>query len=161
MKFGEFEQTDLGGYISAIEQDVLHIAVTSRTPRHYLIEQGQSPSGDAIRSAEAGLVAKVRRKMRPFGECFEEVLRLARRFDGLGEPPPDSEIIWADPQTRTEAETTDAVIKKFQAGLIPWRTAVEDLGYTQTEIARMAGMRTLDQVLQPTPSLAGEEDAVA
>lgn len=165
VKFGEFDQTDLSGYIKAIEQDVLHIAVTSRTPRHYLIEQGQSPSGDAIRSAEAGLVAKVRRKMRPFGECFEEVLRLARRFDGLEDAPPDSEIIWADPQTRTEAETTDAVIKQYQAGLIPSDAALAKLGYSQTEIARFRSMRAADELEgllrpQPEPEPDGEEPAV-
>lgn len=148
VKFGEFSQTDLGGYIRAIEQDVLHIAVTTRTPRHYLIEQGQSPSGDAIRSAESGLVKKVLRKMRPFGEGLEEAIRLARRFQGEPDTPVDSEIVWADPETRTEAEVTDAVVKQFQAGLIPWEAALERLGYSQTQIARFASMRARDGILQ-------------
>jgi hypothetical protein len=64
VKFGEFSQTELDGYIKAIEQKVLHIAVTTRTPRHYLFQEGQSPSGDAIKSAESGLVKKVERKQR-------------------------------------------------------------------------------------------------
>jgi hypothetical protein len=162
-KFGEFEQTDLSGYIKAIEQDVLHIAVTSRTPRHYLIEQGQSPSGDAIRSAEAGLVAKVRRKMRPFGEGLEEAVRLARLFQGEEDAPVDSEIVWADPQTRTEAETTDAVIKQFQAGLIPLEAAQAELGYTQTEIARFRSQRAADELeglLRPPAAVETDEVAV-
>lgn len=166
VRFGEFGQTDLSGYIKAIEQDVLHIAVTSRTPRHYLIEQGQSPSGDAIRSAEAGLVAKVRRKMRPFGEGLEEALRLARRFAGAPDAPVDSEIVWADPETRTESEITDAVIKQFQAGLIPWEAALEKLGYTQTQINRFATMRSRDTLVQAllggaTPEPQGEPEPVA
>jgi hypothetical protein len=148
VKFGEFSQTDLGGYISAIEQDVLHIAITTRTPRHYLIEQGQSPSGDAIRSAESGLVKKVERKQRPFGEGLEEAIRLARRFKGEADTPVDSEIVWADPQTRTEGEITDAVVKQFQAGLIPWEAALEKLGYSQTQIRRFTGMRARDGLLQ-------------
>lgn len=136
-KFGEFSQTDLGGYIKAIEQKILHIAVTTRTPRHYLIEQGQSPSGDAIKSAESGLTKKVERKQRPFGEGLEEALRLARLYDGKGDTPPDSEIYWADPTIRTEAEITDAAIKKYQAKLITWQQACEDIGYTATQIERM------------------------
>lgn len=155
VKFGEFEQTTLDGYIAAIEQKVRHIAIQSRVPRHYLEQTGQSPSGDAIESAEAGLVKKVERIQRPFGEGLEEAMRLARRFDGAGESPPDSEIVWADAQTESEATITDAVIKQFQAGLIPWEASLEKLGYTQTQIARFSGMRAQDallrEILNPTP----------
>jgi hypothetical protein len=136
-KFGDFEQTDLAGYISAIEQKVVHLAVTSRTPKHYLLPEGQEPSGDAIKSAEAGLVKKVERKQRPFGEGLEEALRLARLFQGEPDAPPDSEIVWADPQIRTEAEVTDAAIKKFQARLTTWEQACQDIGYSPQTIARM------------------------
>jgi hypothetical protein len=164
VKFGEFTQTDLNGYIKAIEQKVLHIAVTTRTPRHYLIESGQSPSGDAIKSAESGLTFKVERKMRAFGEGFEEAIRLARRFEGEEDSPVDSEIVWADPATRTEAERTDAAIKRFQAGLTPWEQTMEDLGYTQTQIARMSAQRASDQLLAglvPPPPPADEEPETA
>jgi hypothetical protein len=157
VKFGEFSQTDLAGYIQAIEQDVLHIAVTTRTPRHYLIAQGQSPSGDAIRGAESGLVKKIGRKQRPFGEGLEEALRLARRFQGEPDTPVDSEIVWADPQTVTEGEVTDAVVKQFQAGLIPWEAALEKLGYSQTQITRFAGMRARDGLLQALLAPAAAE----
>jgi hypothetical protein len=148
VKFGEFSQTELSGYIKAIEQKILHIAVTTRTPRHYLIEQGQSPSGDAIRSAESGLVKKVERKQRPFGEGLEEALRLARRFDGDGESPPDSEIVWGDPATESPGVVTDAILKQFAGGLIPWEAALEKLGYSQTEIQRWSAMRLSDALLQ-------------
>jgi hypothetical protein len=154
-KFGEFSQTDLAGYIKAIEQKVLHIAVTTRTPRHYLIEQGQSPSGDAIKSAESGLVSKVTRKMRPFGEAFEETLRLARRFAGQPESPPDSEVVWADPELRSEAEVVDAAVKKMQIGLIDRWQALEDIGYTQTQIERMRNEPPPVPPAAPTPPPGG------
>lgn len=155
VKFGEFSQTDLTGYLKAIEQKVLHIAVISRTPRHYLFQEGQSPSGDAIKSAESGLVKKVEKKQRPFGEGLEEVMRLARRFAGAPDAPVDSEIVWADAQTESEAAITDAVIKQYEAQLIPWAAALEKLGYTQTQIARFASMRQQD-ALQRELERAGE-----
>lgn len=147
-KFGEFSATDLTGYIKAIEQKVLHIAVTTRTPRHYLIQEGQSPSGDAIQSAESGLVKKVERKQRPFGEGLEEAIGLARRFAGESDTPVDSEIVWADAATESPAVITDAVIKQFAGGLIPWEAALEKLGATQTEIQRYSAMRLSDALLQ-------------
>ena len=137
VKFGEFSQTDLDGYLKAIEQKVQHIADISKTPRHMLVQQGQSPSGDAIKSAESGLVKKVERRQMVFGEGLEEALRVARRFAGETDTPVDSEVIWADPSIKTEGEVTDAVIKKWGARLISWQQALIDLGYSATEIERM------------------------
>jgi hypothetical protein len=147
-RFGEFSQTDLDPYIKSIEQKVLHIAVTTRTPRHYLIQEGQSPSGDAIQSAESGLVKKVERKQRPFGEAFEETLRLARAFAGLPVTPPDSEIVWADPATPSLAVLTDAVIKQYAGGLIPWAAALEKLGFSPQEIERYQKFRMQDAMMR-------------
>lgn len=157
-KFGEFSETDLTGYIKAIEQAVLHIAVTTRTPRHYLVQEGQSPSGDAIASAESGLVKKVERKHRPYGEAFEETLRLARKFAGKPDTPPDSEIVWADPQTLSPAVVTDAVIKQYAGGLIPWAAALEKLGYSPTQIERFQRFRMQDALLA---ALAGPSEGLA
>jgi len=137
VKFGDFAQTDLAGYLRSIEQKVEHIAVTTRTPKHYLLPAGQEPSGDAIKSAESGLVKKVLRKQTIFGEGLEETMRLARKFAGEQDSPPDSEIVWADPALRSEAEITDAVIKRWQLKLIDHAQALEDLGYTQTQITRI------------------------
>jgi SPP1 Gp6-like portal protein len=149
VKFGDFEQTDLTGYLKSTDQKVQHIAVTTRTPKHYLLPEGQEPSGDAIKSAEAGLVHKVQRKQRTFGEGLEEVLRLARQFAGEEDTPVDSEIIWADPAIRTEAEMTDAAVKKVQIGLISHAQALEDLGYSPQQIERMGASR--EAVMQPLP----------
>lgn len=147
-KFGEFDQTDLTPYIKAIEQKVMHVAVLSRTPRHYLFQEGQSPSGDAIESAEAGLVKKVEKKQAPFGEGIEEALTLARMFAGDGEASVDAEVVWGDAATESEAVRTDAVIKQYAEGLIPWEAALEKLGYTQTQIQRFSMMRMSDALLK-------------
>jgi hypothetical protein len=136
-KFGEFAQSDLTGYIKAIEQKVLHIAVTTRTPRHYLIEQGQSPSGDAIKAAEAGLVRKVERKQRTLGEGLEEAIRLARMFQNESDTPVDSEVVWAEAAEHSEGVITDAVVKQYEVGLVTHQIALERLGYSQTQIRQI------------------------
>lgn len=165
--FGEFAQTDLSGYIKAIEQKVLHIAVTTRTPRHYLIQEGQSPSGDAIQSAESGLVKKVERKQRDMGEGLEEAIRLARRFQGETDAPADSEIVWRDAQSHTPGVITDAVIKQWLARLIPMPMALERLGYSQTQIRQIVSMYETTQAqfaaVPPgaAPAASGEEFAPA
>ena len=158
VKFGEFSQTDLSGYIKAIEQKVLQIVTTSRTPRHYLFQEGQSPSGDAIQSAESGLVKKVERKQRDFGEALEETMALAMRFNGEQAPPVDSEIVWADPRTESPGVLTDAVIKQYAGGLIPWEAALEKLGYSQTQIQRFSKMRLSDALMKGVEADQGVAD---
>lgn len=161
-KFGEFGQTDLSPYLKAIDQKVTHLAITTRTPKHYLLPEGQEPSGDAIKSAESGLVRKVERKQAAFGEALEEVIRLARRFQGEKDVPVDSEVVWADAATESEAVRADATIKKFAAGLIPAEQALEDLGYSQVQIARMMAQRASDALLGALtgPAVATPTDGV-
>lgn len=166
VKFGEFDATPLDGYIKAIEQDVLHISVTTRTPRHYLIESGQAPSGDSIRSAESGLTKKAARKCRTWGEDIEEAMRIARGFTDAGPTPIDSEVVWASTEIQSEAERTDATIKQFQAGLIPYEAALEKLGYSQTEIRRFSADRLKDRLLNlsnttPEEQIPATEPAAA
>lgn len=154
-RWHEFGQTDLKGYIETIEQKVLHISVKSQTPRHYLIQQGQSPSGDAMDSAEAGLVRKCWRAQTSLGEGLEEALRLARRFAGETNDPVDSEIVWADARHRTESQITDAIIKQHAAGLITTAMAQEKLGYSTTQIERMSKDLVAESLARQGVSLTG------
>lgn len=157
-KFGEFGQTDLKPYIESVEQDVQHLAVQTRTPRHYFLQQGQSPSGDAIKSAEAGLVAKVMEKQLYLGRAFSEVVRL--RDVLMGREPRRVEVIWADPEFRTLAELTDATIKQFAAGLIPRRVAQEKLQYSPSEIDRMVALFAGDELVADAVQAVEDEAPV-
>lgn len=150
-RFGEFGQTDLGNYVKAIEMFVQHIASQTRTPPHYFALQGQFPSGDAIKSAETGLVAKVKRKARHFGEAWEEVIRLAFLVEGDATKAGimDSEVIWADFETRSEAELADALLKQQMIGVPDealWRRAQ----YSPTEIKEFKRMREEQPPPPPT-----------
>lgn len=169
-KFGSLTAGDLENYVKGIEVLVQHIASQTRTPPHYFYLSGNFPSGDAIKSAETGLVAKAKRKMRFFGEAWEEVMRLA--FMVLDDPRgqiTNSETIWADPEYRSEAELADALIKRSALG-VPRQQLWEDAGYTQTQIARFKAYEaedTLNNILAipaqaqvaPQPALAAPQAA--
>lgn len=145
-KFGSLAAGDLSNYVTGIETLVQHIASQTRTPPHYFYLTGNFPSGDAIKSAETGLVAKTRRKMRFFGEAWEEVMRLC--FKVLDDPRgdvQDTETVWADPEYRSEAELADALIKRSAIG-VPRQQLWEDAGYSQTQIARFQAMEASDSL---------------
>jgi len=149
-KFGEFGATDLSNFVKGIELLVQHIASQTRTPPHYFYLSGQFPSGESIKSAETGLVAKTRRKMRHFGEAWEEVIRLALAVDGDKRRSKilDTETIWRDPESRSEAQHMDAVIKTKLLG-VPDEILWEKAGFSPQEIQRMKDIITTAAAMAP------------
>jgi hypothetical protein len=146
-KFGQFEAADLSNYVGAIEMAVQHIASISRTPPHYLNSSADRLSGESIKSAETGLVAKVGRKCRGWGSGWEEVMRIAGKIGGIAElaGATGMETIWKDPETRTESEHVDAVSKKKDLD-VPAPQLWEELGYTPEQMARFPAMRAQMQL---------------
>jgi hypothetical protein len=158
--------SDLSNFVQAIEMVVQHIASQTRTPPHYFYLRGQFPSGESIKSAETGLVAKARRKMRHLGEDLEEIIRLA--FAVIDDPKADEpglETIWADPESRTEAEHVDATIKK-RALKVPLLQLWEDVGYSPQQIERFKEMLVEEAALglvdnDPDPTITSPGSATA
>ncbi|MFJ3084489.1 phage portal protein [Streptomyces halstedii] len=144
-KFGEFAATDLVPYVRSVESAVQDLAAISRTPPHYIIGAVVNVSGDALKAAETGLVAKVRDRQDELGEGWEAVMRLAFRVLGDEKKADawDLETVWRDPESRTVSELADAAVKKGSAG-VPWRQRMEDMGYTPSQISRMEIDRAAD-----------------
>lgn len=156
-KFGEFTASDLQNFVQAIEMLVQHIASQTRTPPHYFYLRGTFPSGESIKAAETGLVAKARRKTVYFGEAWEEVMRLAFRVAGDRRRAMvmNTETIWGDPESRSESELADAVMKRRALG-VPLQQCWEDLGYSQVQIDRFKAMLAEEQALGVTiPMISG------
>lgn len=150
--FGTLAAGDLKNYTVLLDELVQHMSTQTRTPPHYFNIGGNLPSGDAIKAAETGLVAKARRKMVFFGEGWEEVMRLCFRVIGDARADVvDGETIWANPEYRSEAELADALVKRMAIG-VPRQQLWEDAGYTQTQISRFHEMEaadSLDALLAP------------
>lgn len=158
-KFGEFSQTDLGVYVKGIELLVQHVASQTRTPPHYFYLSGNFPSGESIKSAETGLVAKTRRKQRHFSDPWEEIMRLS--FAILGDPRQkinDGEVIWADPESHSEAEHIDALVKKRALG-VPDEQLWEDAGYSPQTIQRFKVMQTFNSIMNAARPMAPTQPA--
>lgn len=141
-RFGSFDVSNLENYVKAVEMLVQHIAAQTRTPPHYLLGQsGSFPSGESLKSTETGLVAKARRKMLPFGETYEEAMRLAFRLKGDVDKAAaiDAETIWRDPESRSEGELVDGLVKLKSIG-VPRKALWERLGASPQQIQRWETM---------------------
>jgi hypothetical protein len=139
-RFGSIPESSLTGYLSAVEQDVLHLAAITQTPPHYLLGKMTNLSADAIKAAEAGLVSKVSRRALHIGETWEAVMRLALGLIGdPGAAMVGAEVIWRDFETRSEAQLVDALTKMATLG-VPREVLWQRWGATPQEIQAWKGL---------------------
>lgn len=154
-KIAEYSASDLGNYVKALEPLVQHLAGQTRTPPHYLLGQMVNVSGDALKAAESGLVARTTEKKTPFGEGHEEAMRLA--FKSMGDDErgqaTSAETIWADVEFRNFGELVDG-LTKLRALNIPDEILWEKAGFSPTEIARIKEMQAVDSIFTPSPAPA-------
>lgn len=150
-KVAEFNASDLDNYVKAIRELINHLTAQTRTPPHYVSGQIVNASGDALKAAETGLVSKTRRKMKPFGAAHEETMRLA--FKALGDDDraneTRAETIWKDPETRSQGELVDSLVKLGTIG-VPQEVLWERAGFSPTEIDRMRSMAEAEKLLADT-----------
>jgi hypothetical protein len=144
---GQFPQADLSPYVDRVDAFISHMAAITKTPRHYLIDTaaGSNLSSETVKALEAPLVSKARRKHGIFGVGWSEVMAIALRLvEGGAFAPGDEdriEVDWADPETRTESQHIDALVKLGGDPLyVPREQLWVDAGYTPEQIARFKTM---------------------
>lgn len=120
-KFGEFGQTDLGGYIESRESTLRHLATVSQVPPHALLGQMANLSAEALAAAEAQQTRKIAERKALFGESWEQVLRMAAALAGDEEAAADesAQVVWRDTEARSMAATVDALGKLTQMLGVP------------------------------------------
>jgi hypothetical protein len=136
VKVGEFEQTDLKGYIESREHVLKYAATLSQTPVHELTGQLVNMAAEALAAAEAGKDRKVDERKTSHGESHEQTFQLIGRY--TGQPvPDDSQVVWRDTSARSFAATVDALGKLAQMLGVPPQELWERIpGATQQDIAR-------------------------
>lgn len=148
-KFGQFSQADLSSYRDAIAVVIRLIASLAALPPHFVgvVADSNPTSADALRAAEANLVARAAARQRSFGVAWADVARLVIAVrDGVDTSDIDVEPIWASAETRSPAQEADAVVKLVQAKILPVSAALERLGYTGSEIDRIDTQRITDSL---------------
>ncbi len=138
-KFGQFDPAGLQQFIAVQESFRAEVARVSGTPLHYLLLQtGDFPSGEAMRTAESRFLSKIRKRLTAFGNRWEDVMRLALKADGRADVRLNAR--WTDPAPVSEKERLEALEAKKRLG-IPDEQLWSEMGYGQADIERMAAMR--------------------
>lgn len=163
-KFGQLNAADLAGYEASVRVLLGQIMAVSTLPAHYVGVFTDNPaSADALRAAEASLTARAEARQATFGRSWEQVARLMVAVRDGRDPDlvDDIRVTWADAATRSVAQEADAVVKLYQAGLLPASAALAKLGYSADEVNEIRVARRAEALdtagitlVTPTPRVA-------
>jgi hypothetical protein len=149
----EFSASDLKAFREGMDGLIGDLAATKRIPIYYFRPQAISNiSAEALIGLDAGLVAKSNKQRRHIEESHEDTMRLSfKAIDPTDERASltSAETIWRNTENRSQAQVTDAAVKKSAIG-VPWEQLMEDLGYSPQQIDRMAAQREADALLTQT-----------
>lgn len=139
VKIGEFEQTQLAGYLDSREASLKELASISQTPVHELIGSLVNLSAEALVAAEKGQQRKVNERQTSFGESWEMVFGLVAQLQEITVDA-GAQVRWRDTESRALAATVDALGKMAAQLDIPVTELWERIpGVTQQDIERWKG----------------------
>lgn len=137
IKVGEFEQTELDGYIESREATLRHLATVAQTPVNELTGMLVNLSADALVAARDGHNRKIAERKIVRGEAWEQVLDLGGRYQGL-DTDPAAWVRWKNTDARSLSQVADALGKFGEMLDIPkqalWERAADALGVSQQEL---------------------------
>lgn len=156
----QLDAADLAQHIAVVQSEVKMLAAQSKTPLYQLAGDLINVSADTISALEVGLVKKVKRHQKEFGECIEEVVQLvlvaANRPD-LAELALHAEVTWADPELVTLAQRADAATKLNSLDY-PFEAIARIMGETKVGIAQLQSQRASSRLLGAIQAQQGAMD---
>lgn len=155
-KIAEWQAANLKAYSDIIEVAVGHIAAQTRTPQHYLIGKMANLSGDALIAAETGLVKRVQEKQLWYGQAIREMfglIALAQGNKAKAKVITGGTVLWADAESRSQAQLADALLKLRQIGF-PFEWIAARYGLTPPEVVDLIAMKQREADMDPTAAMA-------
>jgi hypothetical protein len=155
-RFGTLDESSIDGYVKAYETDIREMATVESVPPHQLLGQMANLSAEALAAAESSFSRKVEARKTMFGESWEQVLRVAAHIAGdeAGAADFEAEVRWRDMESRSLAQTADALGKLAQMLGVPPQALWERIpGVTQKDLERW---KRLAEEADPFAALAGQ-----
>lgn len=136
-RYGAFEETNLEQLLSVVNDTRLEIARVSRTPLHmFMLQTGDFPSGEALKTAEGPLLNKVEKRQSRWGDVWEDAVAFAAEIAGVPLDESETQAQWRDTTPHSDKEQSEVAINKKAVGVSDeqlWR----ELGYDDATVQRM------------------------
>lgn len=162
-RFGEFEQTDLSGYLESRKATLLYIASVAPLPPHdLLVGAGISNiSAEALVALEASHRHDIAAHKTTEGESVEQTIRLAGRATGDTALWNDTsaQVVWRDTTPRSGGQVADMLGKFAQMLDIPPRALWERIpDVTDQDLRRWEAMALDNDLFSEISRLDGGAD---
>lgn len=131
VKFGEFGETSLDGYLNSRDKTLLYVSAVRQIPPHTLVvgDTVSNISAEALAALEAGHQQDIAETRTSLGEDAEQMLRLGALAAGNREGWEDTSasVRWRDTTPRSLAQIADALGKLATLLGVPARALWEKI----------------------------------
>ncbi len=144
---GEFSQSSPDVYLKIIDHLASSAAIISGTPKHYLFQQGGTPSGEALIAMESALNHKVQGYIEKFSATWRKVAAFILQLSGR--PVPEERISAVFEPVETVQPFTESQIRQnaVSAG-IPLHTQLRREGWSDAQLDQLNADRELENTQQ-------------
>lgn len=135
---GQFDATDLTGYLAAMDKLANSLATITRTPKPYFVEVGSGISGDALIAMEAPLTKKVGQREENYGVTWQEIGAFILNYRSPGTTVAENQIkpTWKIETTVQPVSQATARKTSVEAG-IPLKTELRREGWSEPELDQL------------------------
>lgn len=152
-QFGDFQQTEILGYLKSHEADVRDLLILTHTPGYYYATDLININADTVTALDVNHIAKVGGLTDEWGEGWEEVLQIGGMVAGDEIDREAIEVRWRDPRQLNPTVLADTAVK-LQAAGYPLAVIAEKVGESPQRIKAItsasAAQGLLAAVLAPT-----------
>lgn len=157
-EFWESQQADFGPILTAVKDDIIHLAVASSTPLFSVVPDAANGSAEGAALQREGLIFKTEACIDLADGAFCRTMASVFEVVGDEERSDVNEIqgLWASPRRSSLQERATGAVQAKVAG-VPWRTVMEKfIELTPDEIAAAETQRLDDAYMA---SLLGTTEA--
>lgn len=131
---GQFPTAPAESFWNPIKDYVRTMAAITSTPIHYFEPTGNIPSGNALRAAEAPLVAKIKKRRVAYTSPIKKMFSFILSAEEVSTTQVD--INWSELESIDIMDQWDLNLKKINAGM-PVRQVLLENGYEEAEIDKI------------------------
>ncbi|WP_068922191.1 phage portal protein [Planobispora rosea] len=159
VKFGEFSQTDLLGYLKVHQADILDLLILTHTPAYYYAGDLINVSSDTVLALDTNHVAKIGEYQTGFGESLEDMFGLAAKIAQVDRDYTASEVRWKDPRQINPGALADYGVKLKSIGY-PLGVVAEKLGESPQMVKRITAGQAQESFLAAALNPAAQQQSV-
>lgn len=162
VKFGQLDETSMGGFLTALNDELELLSSVSQTPTSVMSGNLVNLSADALAESRIMHTLKLAQRTTNFTVEWGRVLRVACEVGGASDEAKDymASVVWAEIEVRSLAQTVDAFGKLAAQLEVPPVGLWDKIpGATSSDIARWERLRELkrEEDLEIEAILAGIE----